>query len=479
MTFSLTWSMVATASALLVTAAVLILLRRERRRHGSSMREIERLAFHDSLTDLPNRLLFMDRASIAFANARRSGTSVAVGFLDLDRFKLVNDSYGHQTGDEVLRAVAARLREQLREGDTVARFGGDEFTILMAGIRTPDDVASVATKLLDGFRLPLRVGTRELVLTASIGISLYPDDASDAEKLLKSADAAMYRAKARGGDAFEVFTPGVDPGALEELALESRLRVALAREEFILYYQPRVDAANGRVVAFEALLRWDDPDRGIVSPAEFIPAAEASGLIVPIGQWVLRSACRQAREWHESGCHDVFVSVNLSQRQFHRPDLTAMILAATAEARLDPEYLELEIDESCVMGNAELSMRILQELKAIGTRVLISRFGSGYSSLRYLKSLPIDGLKLDRSFLASGESGRPLAIAAVGMAKALRLKITGEGVETPEEADFLRAHACDDLQGFLLSRPVPARDCSRIIATARIGARADSHELSH
>ncbi|HUP47836.1 MAG TPA: diguanylate cyclase, partial [Thermoanaerobaculia bacterium] len=276
------WSLWGLAAGLLVALSVVWVSRRTRKRY---MSQVERLAFHDALTDLPNRFLFLDRASVAFAHAKRDSTKVAVVFLDLDRFKLVNDSLGHSSGDEVLRIVARRLRENLREGDTVARFGGDEFTLVMPHLRSDDDVVKVATKLLDVLRVPVEVSRKEFVVTASIGISMYPDDGTDAEVLLRNADAAMYRAKERGGDHFQTYTRELTAHAFEQLELESRLRRALAQEEFVLHYQPRVDLAGRRVVAFEALLRWADPERGLIMPRAFIHAAEASGLILPIGEW--------------------------------------------------------------------------------------------------------------------------------------------------------------------------------------------------
>ena len=468
---SLSLSIAVAVAGVLTGVLLLVVARLERRRQN---RQMERLAFYDALTGVANRLLFMDRTAIAVAQAKRANSHLAVVFLDLDRFKLINDSYGHGIGDLVLKGVASRLREILREGDTVARIGGDEFTVLMPAIRHQDDVAQIAGKLLDVFRLPLHLSGRDIMVTASIGIAIYPGDGTDAEALIKSADTAMYRAKESGGDTFQVYTRELDRHAREELDLESRLRLALARNEFVLYYQPRVDASSARVVAFEALLRWNDPDRGILVPRQFMHSTEISGLIIPIGQWVIQSACRQARQWHEDGCPDVVVSVNLSPRQFHRHDLVRTITEALRGAHLEPQYLELEIDESCVMKNAEASMRILGALKEIGVRVLISHFGAGYSSLRYLRSFPIDGLKLDRSFLATnGIDNRPLATAALGMAKALRLKVIGEGVETQEAADFLRSQACDDIQGFLVSEPVPAQDCIRFIR----GLGADQESL--
>ena len=458
MTECLIWSLPGLAAGLLVAAIVGFVSRRERR---LAMAQVEEMAYHDSLTGLPNRLLFLDRASVSVAHARRDGSKVAVAFLDLDRFKLVNDSLGHAAGDDVLRTVARRLREHLRQGDTVARIGGDEFTLLMPNLHSTDDVVKVATKLLDVLRTPVYTGGREIVIAGSVGISMFPDDGTDPEMLLRNADAAMYRAKDRGGNGFQLYTGALNAHAFEQLELESRLRRAVAEREFVLHYQPRVDLAQGRVVAFEALLRWMDPDRGLLMPSDFIRAAEVSGLILPIGEWVFAAACLQARAWHDQGCSDLFVSVNVSARQFQRPDLTDTVLAALRVADLEPRYLELEIDESCVMLDAEASMEILGRLKGAGVRVLIAGFGAGYSSISYLRKFPIDGLKMDRSF--SGPDKRSLASAALGMAKALNLKVIGEGVETEETADFLRSHACDDMQGYLVSAPIPAQACTQFM----------------
>jgi diguanylate cyclase (GGDEF)-like protein len=458
-----TWNFSITASGFAVALFFVWLLHRERKRHIAATTEVRRLAFHDALTDVPNRLLFMDRASIAFANARRSETNVAVLFLDLDRLKSVNDSFGHNVGDEVLRSIAGRLCDHLREGDTVARIGGDEFALLMPGIRTADNIIKIASKLNEVVRLPIRVRGHEVFVSASLGITMYPEDGNDADTLLRNSDAAMYVAKRRGGDGFQIYNASLETDARKAQELETRLRVAVARQEFILHYQPRIDAETRRLVSFEALVRWNDPERGIVMPNEFIHAAEVSGLIVPIGHWVLRTACRQGAQWHRDGCRELFVSVNLSPRQFHRQDLIPTIKDALQTAGLDPRYLELEIDESCVMMNAEGSMPILEELEQLGVRVLISHFGSGYSSLKYLQRFPIAGLKLERSFISGDGDDRSLARAALGMAKALHIKVIGEGVETQEAADFLRLHSCDDIQGYFVSAPVPPEECHRFL----------------
>jgi diguanylate cyclase (GGDEF)-like protein/PAS domain S-box-containing protein len=427
--------------------------------------QIKNLAYHDSLTGLPNRRLFQDRLSVAIAQAHRSGQPLAVIYLDLDRFKPVNDSLGHAAGDRLIQDVAERLRTCLREGDTVARLGGDEFTLLLPGVSQVVDVARVAEKVLDTLRLPFQIEGREIFATASIGISLYPEDGRDAETLVKNADAAMYRAKQQGRDNYQLYAPALNASALERLALESNLRHALAKDELLIHYQPVLELATGRVRAMEALLRWQHPDLGLVPPAEFISLAEVTGLIIAFGPWVLRTACAQTRAWQEAGHTELGVAVNLSARQFQHPDLVAQVRRALEETKLEPAFLELEITEGSAM-HGEAAVQTLRELKALGVRVAIDDFGTGYSSLSYLRRFPIDTLKIDRSFIADitrDPDDAAIATAVIALAHTLKLRVVAEGVETDEQAAFLSARRCDHVQGFLFGVPLPAEDCSGLL----------------
>jgi diguanylate cyclase (GGDEF)-like protein len=435
-----------------------------------SEERIQELAYQDALTGLPNRRLFSDRLNVAVAQARRHEERLAVLFLDLDRFKLVNDSLGHSVGDELIRAVAQRLRSSVREGDTVARLGGDEFTLLLPGLAEAVDAAKVADKVLESLRLPFELDGRELFVTASIGISLFPDDGEATEALVKNADAAMYRAKERGRDGYELYRPAMTAAAVERLALEGHLRRALAHGELSLHYQPILDLATGRVHALEALLRWIHPTLGPVVPADFVPLAEATGLIHPLGRWVLRAACEQARAWQAGGQEGVGVAVNLSARQFQQPDLIAQVRAALESSGLPAPLLELEITESGAMESAESAGRTLRELKSLGVRLSIDDFGTGYSSLSYLRGFPIDTLKIDRSFVrdVNADSDDAAIVATViAMAHALKLRVVAEGVETREQLAFLAARGCDRIQGHLASPPVPAEDVPGLLAGFR------------
>ena len=424
------------------------------------------LAHHDELTGLPNRALFMDRLQQAIARAGRSGRSVAVLFLDLDRFKNINDSLGHATGDELLKQVGALCAKDLRETDTVARLGGDEFIVCLGDVGTAEEAGGVARRLLAEITAGFEIGGHRLHANASIGISLYPADGADAETLIRNADTAMYHAKGDGRGTFHFFRPQMTERVKRRLALEIGLRQALERQEFVLHFQPIVELATGRIVGAEALVRWNHPERGLVSPAEFIPVAEDIGLIVPLGEWVLREACAQAARWPASGPDAPFVAVNLSARQFHEGSLAATVENALARAGLQASRLELEITESVLMQQTDPSMRVLRELEALGAKLAIDDFGTGYSSLGYLKRFPVSTLKIDRSFLrdvSRDDDDRAIVTAIMAMARSLGLAVTAEGVERPEQAAFLRELGCDQTQGYLYGRPGPVEDFERLL----------------
>ncbi|HEX8409551.1 MAG TPA: EAL domain-containing protein [Thermoanaerobaculia bacterium] len=422
----------------------------ERRR---AEEQIEYQAYHDALTGLPNRLLFRDRLTIALAHAKRQQTSLVVMFLDLDGFKIVNDTLGHSLGDELLRVFAARLRSVVREGDTIARMGGDEFTVLLTDLKNDDDASRIAQKLLETVALPAGVEGHELYVTTSIGIAIYPNDGDTAELLLKNADLAMYRAKELGRNSYQLCTPAMNSRAAERLSAENALRRALEREELVLHYQPLVHLKSRETAGMEALLRWNRPGYGLVPPASFIPIAEETRMIVPIGEWVLRQACLQARKWPS-----LRMAVNLSPRQFQQSDLCDVVSRALAESGLDPRLLELEITESTAMLNSERTIATLAELRELGVRIALDDFGTGHSSLSYLRRFPIDRVKIDREFVAEidkSRSNRAIVSAIVTMAHGLDLAVTAEGVETEEQVEFLREQKCEEVQGFLYGRPAP------------------------
>ena len=421
--------------------------------------QIEYQAYHDALTGLPNRLLFKDRLTVALAHARRQRRPLAVMFLDLDHFKLVNDTLGHSTGDQLLKVVAQRLQESLREEDTIARMGGDEFTVLLSRLNGTEDAVMVATKLLETIAQPISVDGQELFITTSIGIAICPNDGENAEILLKNADNAMYRAKEIGRSSYQLCTPAMNIRALERLALENSLRRALERDEFVIHYQPQISLATGAIVGMEALLRWQRPDHGIVSPATFIPVAEDTRMIVEIGAWVLREACVQAKRWHDGHYPLTRMAVNLSPRQFQHGDLKKTIAEALDHAGLDPHFLELEITEGTAMQNTERTVATLTSLREMGVMISIDDFGTGHSSLNYLRSFPIDSVKLDQTFVHEIEAShrdRAIVSAVISMAHGLGLRVTAEGVETQAQLDFLREEGCDDVQGFYFSAAVTA-----------------------
>ncbi|MHB8534309.1 MAG: EAL domain-containing protein [Sulfuricaulis sp.] len=422
-------------------------------------RRLKQLAHFDSLTDLPNRVQFIERLEQAIADANRHERLVGVVFLDLDRFKYINDSLGHEIGDLLIREVAMRLSGAVRRGDTVARLSGDEFALVLADMRHVDDAVFVAQKILDVFRQSFRVAGHELFVTASMGITLYPFDDRGAQDLLRNADVAMYRAKESGKNTYQFYVAEMTAKATERLALENDLRSALERSELSLHYQPIADCKTGRILGMEALLRWRHPVRGMIPPALFIPLAEETGFIIPIGEWVLRTACEQCRIWHKQGFPSLYVSVNLSARQFHQRDLATSIYDILRETGLSPASLFLELTEGLIMQQAESSVVTLRELKAMEIRISIDDFGTGYSSLGYLKRFPIDVLKIDQSFvrdIPGDTDDAAIAGAIVTMAHSLGLKVVAEGVETAEQLKFMHEHSCDAMQGYYLSKPLPA-----------------------
>ena len=415
------------------------------------------LAHHDALTQLPNRVLFLDRLGQALYRGRWSERVVAVMFLDLDRFKNLNDTLGHDIGDRILHAIGTRLKGAVRDGDTVARLGGDEFAILLDEVAHTEDVATVAAKILQAFAAPFPIDAREFYLTASIGISLYPNDGADAAALLKHADTAMYRAKDMGKNNYQFYSADMSAQAFERLTLESSLRHALERNEFLLYYQPQIELASGRLVGLEALLRWQHPEFGLVGPLQFIHSAEETGLIGPIGDWVLRTACHQVRAWESQGLRLERLAVNLSGRQLHQHGFIDGMKRALADCVPQTTEVELEITESVIMKEAKLTSDRLRTLYELGVRFAIDDFGTGYSSLSYLKRFPISTLKIDKTFVqevTTDPDDAEIVRAIITMAHSLRLKVVAEGVETEEQLGWLRDNGCDMVQGYYFSRPV-------------------------
>ena len=433
-------------------------------------KQLRHLATHDALTGLPNRVLMDDRISQSIVLAERQRQNFAVMLLDLDRFKLVNDSLGHRAGDELLKEVARRLRGVVRDVDTVVRLGGDEFVVIVTPGPERDVAQRAAARIIEAMQAPVRVAGVEVHTSPSIGIAFYPDDAATVENLVAHADAAMYAAKQRGRNNFQCFTPGMNTASHDKVRLESDMRVALEQKQFEVHYQPKVNTETGVMHGAEALLRWTHPVRGPISPAEFIPIAEECGLIGTIGAWVMREACRQARAWQLAGLPQLRVAVNLSPSQFRQGNIVSMIRDALDAAGLEPRFLEVELTETTVMTDPEESIAILERLSKMGVLVSVDDFGTGYSSMSYLRRFPIDKLKIDRSFInevMSRPDDASIVRAIVSLAHSLRLKVVAEGVESTEQLDFLRKIGCDQYQGFHFSKALPASQFEALVRSKR------------
>jgi diguanylate cyclase (GGDEF)-like protein/PAS domain S-box-containing protein len=430
---------------------------------------IRRLAYHDGLTSLPNRTFFENRLRLALARARREHKMLAVMFLDLDSFKVVNDTLGHGAGDKLLQAVAHDLATLVRDGDTVARVGGDEFTLLLAGIEGPEDATEIAQRILECLRQSRVINGTEFRTTGSIGITTYPADGDEGETLLRNADTAMYRAKERGRDNYQLYTASMNAKMMERIAVERDLRHALDRDELTLFYQPIVVVETGVITGAEALLRWRHPQRGIVPPDEFIPLAEETGLILEIGEWVLRQACRQVRQWREQGLAVDLVAVNLSARQLQQEDLVERIAGILRESGVSPDSIQLEITEGAVLKNVDYAIAMLRQLGGMGIQIALDDFGTGYSSLTYLKRFPIDAVKIDRSFVRDLEhdaSDATIVSTVIAMAESMHLNVIAEGVETENQLEFLRQRGCKEYQGYLFARPMPPEEFATLLRAA-------------
>lgn len=422
---------------------------------------IHHLAYYDALTDLPNQRLMIDRLTQALAQAHRENELVGVVFIDLDNFKVVNDTLGHAAGDILLKEAAQRLSSTVHEGDSVARYGGDVFVVLLTGATYLEEITALVQELLATFSMPFLIDGHENYTSASMGISVYPHDGHDVHTLIKNADMAVYRAKAVGRNQYQFFTADMNASLFTRLTLENALARALEREEFLLYYQPQVDIESGIVIGAEALLRWNHPKLGLVPPNQFIPLAEENGLIIPIGEWVLKEACRQAKSWQNEGLTDLQIAVNLSATQFRSPNLLRCIQNALDESGLDPHYLELELTESMIMSNVESTLDFLAVLKSMHIHLALDDFGTGYSSLNYLKRCPLDLIKIDQTFvydIATDSDDQALVKAIIMIARSLRLEVIAEGVEHPAQLDILRQEGCNLIQGYYYSKPVPAHE---------------------
>ena len=429
--------------------------------------EVNRLAYYDTLTGLPNRTLFEDRLEQAVVVCQRAGDLMGILFISLDQLKKVNDTLGHVFGDQLLKQLAARLRNCVTKGNTVARFGADEFAVIATQIESAKDIVEMIGSIRAALHAPFDLDVQEVFASTSIGVSLFPHDGQESRSLLKNACSALYRARKSGGDNYRFYTEDMNSKAVKHLALETSLRRAIDNQELVLHYQPRVAVDSLKITGVEALVRWQHPQLGLLSPAEFIPLAEDNRLILPIGEWVLRTACRQNREWRDRGFAAMRVGVNVSARQFQQPQLGELVLQILEETGLAPEYLELELTESSVMSNAPRTIEVLSRLKAMDVMISIDDFGTGFSSLSYLKRLPIDVLKIDQSFVhdvTTDPDDAAVVMAIVTLAHNLRLKVVAEGVERKEQWRFLNLIRCDEVQGYLFSRPLPAQEMEQVLA---------------
>lgn len=462
--------------------------------HRRAEDRIVRMAYYDNLTNLPNRALFHDRLKHALAHAERYEVNSALLFIDLDDFKRINDTLAHRIGDFLLQGIADRLSRYIRTSDTVARqkefgvtntvarLGGDEFTVFLTEINSLENVSKVARRILNILSQPFELEGHEVFITASVGIAIYPNDGKDMDTLLKNADIAMYHAKEEGKNNFQFYKQSMNAAALERLNMENSLRKAIDRDEFFLLYQPRMNIHTGEIVALEALLRWNHPERGTMLPADFIPVAEESGLIIPIGEWILRNACRQIQQWQKM---DFFartaLSLNISGRQFRQESLVRSIERTLGDFSLNPKYLELELTESVIMDNPEVTADVLKRLKGMGVTLSMDDFGTGYSSFNYLKRFPLDIIKIDQSFVqhvTKQAEDATIVQAMIAMAHSLRLTVVAEGVETEEQMAFLREHGCDEMQGYLLSQPAPPGDVLSFLKKYEFRIRsADGHGI--
>ncbi len=439
----------------------------ERRR---SQEIIQYQASHDLLTGLPNRANFNDCLTTAMDQAQRTGEKLAVVFLDLDRFKLINDSLGHSSGDRLLQDVCKRLRHYLRQGDVIARWGGDEFTMMLRNVTSSEHTATISERILKAFEEPFQCSEHELYISTSVGISIYPQDGEDVETLIKNADTAMYRAKEIGRNTFQLYRSNMDESSIRKLALENSLYKALKGDELLVYYQPQVNLCAGQMVGVEALIRWQHPTRGLLQPDEFIYLAEETGLIISIGYWMLRMACAQNRAWQDAGLPKLRLGVNLSAQQFKQPDFIPTLACILTETGLEPQYLDIELTESVVMEDVQENIAKLHQIREMGISLSIDDFGTGYSSLSYLKRLPINVLKIHQSFvkdITTNPNDLAIAISIVTLAHNLNLKVIAEGVETVDQMELLRSLKCDEMQGFLFNRPIPPTELAELLVTQR------------